>query len=495
MPGLRREEVAVLAGVSIQYYTRLERGDMSGVSDSVLEGLARALQLDDAERAHLLDLARAAHPMPPRPRRRLAKQGVRPDVQWTLDAITGAAAFVGNDRLDMLAANQLGRALYSQLYDTPVRPVNTARFVFLDPRAEAAFPEWDRVASETVAILRSAAGRDPYNRELTDLVGELATQSEAFRARWATHNVRFHTTGTKRFVHPVVGELSLSYNLLALGADPGLTLATYTAEPGSRSEDALRLLGSWAATIDPPSPHPPPTDVRSGSMSRIVVIGATGHVGTYLVPRLVRAGHEVVAVSRGTREPYLPGPEWRDVERVVSDREAEDAAGVFGNRIAALVPDAVIDMLCFTPDSARQLVDALRPTRPLLVRCGSIWVHGPASGSPSPKTNPAPPTANTEPTRRPSRRCCTAKPSPEGSRQSCCTPATSPDRGPRSHPPATSTQTSGGSWLPANRSPCLTSGSVCCTTYTPTMSHRPLNALSPGQPRLDQAFTWSPNRQ
>jgi transcriptional regulator with XRE-family HTH domain len=251
VPGLRREEVAVLAGVSIQYYIRLERGDVKGASESVLDAVARALQLDDAERAHLLDLARATNPMPARPRRRPAKHGVRSELQWTLDAITGAAAFIGNDRLDVLAANQLGRALYSQLYEAPVRPVNSARFVFLDPRADASFPDWDRVAGETVAILRSAAGRDPYNRELTDLVGELATQSEAFRARWATHNVRFHTTGTKQFNHPVVGELSLSYNLLALGADPGLTLATYTAEPGSRSEDALRLLGSWAATVDP----------------------------------------------------------------------------------------------------------------------------------------------------------------------------------------------------------------------------------------------------
>ncbi len=254
VPGLRREEVAVLAGVSVPYYTRLERGDMNGVSEGVLEGLARALQLDDAERAHLLDLARAAHPMPARPRRRQAKHGVRPEVQWTLDAITGAAAFVSNDRLDLLAANQLGRALYSELYDTPARPVNTARFVFLDPRAEASYPEWDRVATETVAILRSAAGRDPYNRELSNLVGELATQSEAFRTRWATHNVRFHNTGVKQFRHPVVGELSVSYNRMELAADPGLTLFTYTAEPGSRSEDALKLLGSWAATIDPAEP-------------------------------------------------------------------------------------------------------------------------------------------------------------------------------------------------------------------------------------------------
>jgi transcriptional regulator with XRE-family HTH domain len=251
VPGLRREEVAVLAGVSVPYYTRLERGDVSGVSESVLEALARALQLDDAERAHLLDLARAAQPTPVRRRRRQAKQRVRPEVQWTLDAITGAAAFVGNERLDLLAANQLGHALFSELYAAPARPVNTARFVFLDPRAEASYGDWDRVATESVAILRSAAGRDPYNRDLSDLIGELATQSEAFRTRWAAHNVRFHNTGVKHFNHPVVGELHLSYNRLELAADPGLTIFTYTAEPGSRSEEALRLLGSWAATVDP----------------------------------------------------------------------------------------------------------------------------------------------------------------------------------------------------------------------------------------------------
>jgi transcriptional regulator with XRE-family HTH domain len=250
VPGLRREEVAVLAGVSIQYYTRLERGDMNGVSDSVLEALARALQLDDAERAHLLDLARAAHPDPARCRRRRTRQRVRPEVQWTLDAITGAAAFVGNERLDILAANQLGRALFSELYAAPARPVNTARFLFLDPRAEAAYGDWDRVATETAAILRSAAGRDPHNRDLSDLVGELATQSAAFRTRWAAHNVRFHNAGVKHVIHPVVGDLHLSFNRSDLAADPGLTLVTYTAEPGSPAEDALKLLGSWAATVD-----------------------------------------------------------------------------------------------------------------------------------------------------------------------------------------------------------------------------------------------------
>jgi transcriptional regulator with XRE-family HTH domain len=251
VPGLRREEVAVLAGVSVPYYIRLERGDLSGVSDGVLEALARALELDDAERAHLFDLARAAQPTPVPRRRRQAKQRVRPEVQWTLDAITSAAAFVGNERLDLLAANRLGRALFSELYAAPARPVNTARFVFFDPRAEAFFGDWDRVANESAAILRAAAGRNPHNRDLSDLVGELATQSGAFRRRWAAHNVRFHNTGVKHFNHPVVGELQLSYNRLDLAADPGLTIFTYTAEPGSRSEEALKLLGSWAATVDP----------------------------------------------------------------------------------------------------------------------------------------------------------------------------------------------------------------------------------------------------
>jgi transcriptional regulator with XRE-family HTH domain len=250
VPGLRREEVAVLAGVSVPYYTRLERGDMSGVSESVLEALARALELDDAERAHLFDLARAAQPMAAQPRRRQAKQRVRPEVRWTLEAITGAAAFVGNQRLDILAANELGRALFSELYAALARPVNNARFVFLDPRAETFYDDWERVAGECVAILRWAAGRDPYDRDLSDLVGELATQSEAFRTRWAAHDVRFHNAGVKHFHHPVVGELSLSFNRLDLAADHGLTIFTYAAEPGSRSEEALRLLGSWAATVD-----------------------------------------------------------------------------------------------------------------------------------------------------------------------------------------------------------------------------------------------------
>jgi transcriptional regulator with XRE-family HTH domain len=251
VPGLRREEVAVLAGLSVPYYTRLERGDINGVSQNVLEALARALELDDAERAHLFDLASAAQPTGARPRPRRAKQRVRREVQWILDAITGAAAFVGNDRLDLLAANELGRALFSELYASPARPVNSARFVFLDPRAETFYDDWERVADWCVAALRWAAGRDPHDRGLSDLVEDLATQSDAFRTRWAAHDVRFHNVGVKRFHHPVVGDLSLSLTRLDLPADHGLTIFTYAAEPGSRSEEALKLLGSWAATTDP----------------------------------------------------------------------------------------------------------------------------------------------------------------------------------------------------------------------------------------------------
>ena len=190
MPGLRREEVALLAGVSVDYYTRLERGNAAGVSESVLEALARALQLDEAERAHLFDLARAAHVRRHARGAARAQQRVRPSVQRMLDAMTAAPAFVRNGRLDLLAANRLGHALYSQHFDSPHRPANTARFVFLDPRAPDFFVDWERVANDAVAILRTEAGRDPYDRDLSDLVGELSTRSETFRTRWAAHNVR-----------------------------------------------------------------------------------------------------------------------------------------------------------------------------------------------------------------------------------------------------------------------------------------------------------------
>jgi transcriptional regulator with XRE-family HTH domain len=250
VPGLRREEVAVLAGVSVPYYTRLERGNLSGVSEGVLDALARALQLDEAEHAHLFDLARAAGPTA-RNRRRRTKQRVRPSVQHMLDAITGAPAFVQNGRLDVLAENQLGRALCSEMYRDPARPVNHARFVFLDPRARDFYADWERAANDTVALLRSEAGRDPYDRNLSDLVGELSTRSEDFRTRWAAHNVRIHQTGAKHFHHPIVGDLTLTFEMMELAADPGLNILTYSAEPGSKSDEALNLLASWSATPDP----------------------------------------------------------------------------------------------------------------------------------------------------------------------------------------------------------------------------------------------------
>jgi transcriptional regulator with XRE-family HTH domain len=254
VPGLRREEVALLAGVSVDYYTRLERGNAGGVSDGVLEALARALQLDDVERAHLFDLARAAQPTIST-RRRSRKERIRPSVQQMLDAMTGTPAFVRNGRLDILAANPLGRALYSEHFDSPFQPANTARFVFLDHRAPTFYIDWQRVANEVVAVLRSEAGRDPSDRALSDLVGELSTRSETFRRLWAAHNVRRHDTGVKRIHHPVVGDLSLTFEAMELVADPGLTIFVYTAEAGSKSAEGLNLLASWTATTDEEISH------------------------------------------------------------------------------------------------------------------------------------------------------------------------------------------------------------------------------------------------
>jgi transcriptional regulator with XRE-family HTH domain len=244
--GLRREEVASLAGVSVEYYKRLERGNASGVSDSVLEALARALQLDDAERAHLFDLAHAANPVTPR-RRRQAQQRVRPVVLRILEQIN-APAIVRNSRVDYLAANPLGRALYAPLFDSPEQPANSARFTFLDPAAHEFYLDWERTAKDLVAHLRSEAGRNPYDRGLSDLVGELSTRSDEFGTWWAAHNVRYHQTGTKRMRHPVVGELELDYEVMDVAADDGLTISVYSAEPGSRSAQALDLLASWTAT-------------------------------------------------------------------------------------------------------------------------------------------------------------------------------------------------------------------------------------------------------
>ena len=250
VPGLLREELALLAGVSVDYYTRLERGNLSGASDGVLDALARALQLDEAEQAHLFDLARAASAAPARSRRRTPQPRVRPSVQAMLDAMTGAPAVMRNGRLDILATNTLGRALYSELYRDPVRPANHARFAFLDPRASDFWVDWERAANDTVGILRAEAGRNPYDRSLTELVGELSTRSEEFRTRWAAHNVHLHRTGTKLINHPVVGRLELMYDTLHLPADTGLTMLVYTAGPGTSTRDALALLASWSATPD-----------------------------------------------------------------------------------------------------------------------------------------------------------------------------------------------------------------------------------------------------
>ncbi|MCU1566626.1 MAG: family transcriptional regulator [Pseudarthrobacter sp.] len=255
VPGLRREEVAQLAGVSTDYYTRLERGSLRGVSDSVLEAVASALLLDEAERAHLMDLARTANTRTRRTPRRPAQQRVRSGVLRLLDGMTSVAALVQNGRSDVLAANLLGRALYADVFnstasfgpDRPGRLPNQARYLFLDPGAGDLYPDWNAVAATTVAMLRSESGRNPHDRALNELVGELTTGSGQFAALWAGHDVRIHTTGTKRFHHQVVGDLSLQFETLHLPGDEGQTLFTFTAEPGSPSASALAFLASWAA--------------------------------------------------------------------------------------------------------------------------------------------------------------------------------------------------------------------------------------------------------
>lgn len=252
VPGLRREEVATLAGVSIEWYTRLEKGNIVGVSEEVLEAVARTLELDEAERAHLFDLARAARPVRTA-RRPTPTPTVRANVQLVLDAMSTAPAFVRNGRLDILATNPLGRALYSPVWARPTRPVNLARFTFLGPDAIDFYPDWDEAADTTVALLRTEAGRDPHNREFSDLVGELATRSRQFAARWAAHDVRLHRSGVKHFHHPLVGDLDLGFEAMNLSAETGLTLTVYTAEPGSSSQDGLALLASWSATSSEPT--------------------------------------------------------------------------------------------------------------------------------------------------------------------------------------------------------------------------------------------------
>lgn len=264
VPGLRRNEVALLAGVSVEYYTRLERGRLSGVSDTVLDSIADALLLDDAERSHLVDLARAANESPVRSRRRGAPETVSRSMQLVLDAVTTGPAFVRNGRMDVLAENALFRALYRDLYALDERPVNLARFVFLQRElAEAFYPSWSVAADINVAILRTEAGRDPHDRALQDLVGELSTRSDEFRVRWGAHEVRHHSSGQKRFHHPVVGRLDMVYEAMEPMGRPGLNFLIYSAEPGSPTEERLRLLASWAAPdaaeTGPEAAHPTPS--------------------------------------------------------------------------------------------------------------------------------------------------------------------------------------------------------------------------------------------
>lgn len=243
--GLRREEVALLAGVSVDYYVRMERGNLSGASDSVLESLTRSLQLDDIEREYLYDLARQSPT--PGPRTRAVSPKLRPVVQQVLDAITDTPAWVRNNRHDFLATNQMARALYATMLEHQPHPANSARFVYLDPAARDFFREWERVAEDTAGFLRQEAAHTPHDKALQELIGELSTQSQEFRQIWAAHNVRTHRAGMKKLHHSLIGDLDLNFESAELTSQPGLILVIYTAVPGSSSADALALLGSLAA--------------------------------------------------------------------------------------------------------------------------------------------------------------------------------------------------------------------------------------------------------
>ena len=249
VPGLRREEVAMLAGVSVDYYNKLERGNLSGVSEPVLVGIVAALRLTDVEERHLRDLMRSAETTVRSQRRRVEKPTVRVTVQRVLDSMTDIPAIVKNGRLDMVATNPLGRALFSRVFEG-VAAGNYAKFIFLDPASREFLIDWEGGANDTVAVLRAAAGRDPLDRSLSDLVGELSTRSDDFRVRWAAHNVHQHSHGNKQLMHTIVGVMSLDYESLPLPADEGFTLVVYSVEPRSASADALQLLGSWMQTQD-----------------------------------------------------------------------------------------------------------------------------------------------------------------------------------------------------------------------------------------------------
>jgi transcriptional regulator with XRE-family HTH domain len=241
VPGLRREEVAMLAGVSLDYYTQLERGDIRGASESVLNSIARALQLDDVERQHLFDLARTTAGVR---NRRPRKPSLRASVQRVLDNLA-VPAVVFNAQQDLVAANLIGRALFAPHFEA-AKP-NLARFIFLDPRARDYYVDWPLARSMNAAMLRLEAGRDPLNQELTALIGELSTLSPEFRTDWADQDVHEHRTGTKVYRHPEVGELEVTFDVFELPGQPGLSICTYSADEGTPSADKLTLLASWAA--------------------------------------------------------------------------------------------------------------------------------------------------------------------------------------------------------------------------------------------------------
>lgn len=249
--GLRREEVALLAGVSVEYYVRIERGSLAGTSDGVLDALATALQLDEAERDHLFHLARQSS-APNGRRRRTPSASVRPALQEVLDAITGAPALIRNGRHDVLAMNALGRALYSPVLADPRRPANTARFVYLHPsEAREFFVDYDQVARNAAAVLRMEVGRNPHDEELIALVNELSAGSALFRRQWASQDVRLHGYGSKRVNHPVVGRLDLNFESMDLPTDPGLYLNVYTVPAGGPAAESLALLASWSGHDTP----------------------------------------------------------------------------------------------------------------------------------------------------------------------------------------------------------------------------------------------------
>lgn len=256
--------------MSAEYYARIERGNLTGVSEPVLSAIARALQLDDAEREHLFNLARAAGSSPRRPVRRQSRDlQPRPGLQRTLDAIVDAPAIVRNGRMDLVAANTLGHALYSEVQPRPGELPNFARFTFLDrDRAQRFYPDWDGAADIAVAILRTEAGRDPYDRDMQDLIGELSTVSADFRTRWGRHDVGNHAEGVKTFRHPAVGDLSLTYETADLSIDRRLNLCIYTAESGSDTEQSLRLLATWAATQRMAAPTASPAPSTTDTITR-----------------------------------------------------------------------------------------------------------------------------------------------------------------------------------------------------------------------------------